>query len=209
MDRAVTDTKRPFGFRLLLCALVVAAVGYLSVDGHHTIKFNLLFPGHVVCANCFAEVDDHITWVHGWPIVTYVRNSFNVAKLNANNRMPPEHYKDPSYRFSSLPVDGSPTLAFSWTGVLLNVAILLFLVSLTWVATSRFDLPPLRFGMRTLLCGTTLFSLLLAFDLLTSRYIYVFASLTIILTVILASLWFLGQNLFQLANASALQRDVE
>ena len=64
-ESAISSSKGTYATRVIVCILVVASIGYLSIDGHQT-KINLLFPGDVF-GNCFAEIDDNITWMHGWP----------------------------------------------------------------------------------------------------------------------------------------------
>ena len=152
MNMPVPANSKSNGTRIIACALLAAAILYLSIDGHHTIKLQILFPGsNRLCVDCFAEIEDSITWLHGWPIVFYIRNSMDIAKLNANNTVAAEHLDDPAYRFGSLPFDNSPTLAFSWLGLCLNIAILILFTIGTWVALSKFKLPPVRFTLRTML----------------------------------------------------------
>ncbi len=81
MSKSEIDfARRDFGMRCCICIVVLLAFLYLSLDGHHT-KINLLFPGSTF-GNPLAEIDDHITWIHGWPVACYVRNSIDTATIN-------------------------------------------------------------------------------------------------------------------------------
>lgn len=163
--------------RVVICVLLVGAIAYLSIDGHQT-KINLLFQGSVF-GDCFAEIDDSITWMHGWPVAFYVRNSLDTVKINGST-VTIDIHNDSTFHYSPWPVDNSPTLAFSWVGLTLNIAFLFALTSATWIAMSSFNLPPIRFRIRTLLITMAVFSFLLAFGLLSSRYLYMFSSLGMI-----------------------------
>ncbi|MDC0935536.1 hypothetical protein OAS39_04555 [Pirellulales bacterium] len=178
MNEPATSTGlERYTTRAVVCVLLVAAIAYLSIDGHQT-KINLLFQGSVF-GNCFAEIEDNITWMHGWPVAFYVRNSLDTVKINGST-VAIDIHNDSTFHYSHWPVDDSPTLAFSWVGLTLDIAFLFALTLATWVAMSSFNLPPIRFRIRTLLGAMAGFSFLLAFGFLSSRYLYMFSSLGMI-----------------------------
>ncbi len=176
-ESAISSSKETYATRVIVCILLLASIGYLSIDGHQT-KFNLLFPGDLF-GNCFAEIDDNITWMHGWPIAYYVRNSLDTLKINSST-VDIDIKHDSTFHFSPWPFDNSPTLAFSWLGFVLNIAFLVALTAATWVALSSFNLPRIQFRIRTLLTVMAVIAFLLAFDLLISRYMYMASSFIMI-----------------------------
>lgn len=180
---------KPYGIRLAACTSLIAAVCYLSVDGHHTFKMNLLFPGKAIAADCFAEVEDNITWLHGWPIVFYVRNSLDIAKYNATNTSPATTPRDPAFQFGSWPFDNSPTLGYSRVGLVLNAAILIALTFGLWAALSRYNMPSIRFRLRTMLVWMSVIAIPIAFKLLESRYVHMFLALGIVACSIAFVAW--------------------
>jgi len=202
-EPAISTSTERYTTRAVVCVLLVAAIAYLSIDGHQT-KINLLFPGSVF-GNCFAEIDDNITWMHGWPVAFYVRNSLDTVKVNSSTVVI-DTKNDSTFHFSPWPIDDSPTLAFSWVGLTLNIAFLVALTSATWVAMSSFSLPPIRFRIRTLLMVMAAFSFLLAFGFLRSRYLYMASSFGMI-SLSIAICCLAGLRVFISQPSTRLLRD--
>lgn len=171
------------GAKLLLCFVLVVALGYLSLDGHHT-GLNLFFQGDLL-GNCFDEIDDNITWLHGWPITCYVRNSLDTVKINRTPRL--IDFSD--YQFSSWPFDAAPLLAFHTVGLILDFVFLIALTAATWQALSCLNLPPIRFGIKTLLGVTAVVAAISAAQGFEHRIFWMFLSFMIVGSALLACGW--------------------
>ena len=167
MDNTTVSQRRSSWFsRLIVCSLLVASLGYLAIDGHQT-KINLLFAGDVF-GKPLGEIEDSITWMHGWPIAFYVRNSLDTVKINSTPGIT-DIYGSAS--FSPWPFDNSPTLAFSWVGLVLDIAFAFAITIATWHSLAALTNQPIQFGIRTLMTVVTLVAILAAFNAFNSRYL--------------------------------------
>ncbi len=177
--------RRNIGMRCCICILVLIAFLYLALDGHHT-KINMLFPGSTF-GNPLDEIDDHITWIHGWPVACYVRNSIDTATINTTPGITDIFAK--GLQFSCFPFDNSPPLAFSTVGLIFDIAVLILLLIGLWMTLRAIRLPRMQFSIRSLMITTALLSLLLATNLLFSRHLLTLLSLFAVCSALLSCLW--------------------
>ena len=177
--------RRNVEMRCCICFLVLIAFLYLALDGHHT-KINLLFTGSTF-GNPLAEINDGITWMHGWPVACYVRNSLDNATINTTPGITDIFAKD--LQFSPFPFDRSPPLAFSAVGLIFDIAVLILLLIGLWMTLRAMRLPRMQFSIRSLMIATALVSLLLATNLLFSRPLLMLLSLLVVCSAILFCLW--------------------
>jgi len=186
MSKSEKDSaRRNFGMRCCICIIVLLAFLYLALDGHHT-KINLLFPGSTF-GNPLNEIDDHITWIHGWPVACYVRNSIDTATINTTPGITDVFAKE--LQFSCFPFDNSPALAFSAVGLMIDVAVLLLLVTGLWMTLRAVQFPRMQFSVLSLMITMAFLSLLLATNLLFSRYLHTLLSFIAVLSTMVFCLW--------------------
>ena len=177
--------RRNVGMRCCICILVLIAFLYLALDGHHT-KINLLFPGSTF-GNPLDEIDDGITWIHGWPVACYVRNSIDTATINTTPGITDIFAKD--LQFSCFPFDNSPPLAFSAVGLIFDIAVLILLLIGLWMTFWAMHLPRMQFSIRSLMIAMAFLSLLLATNLLFSRPLLTLLSFLVVCSAVLFCLW--------------------
>ena len=177
--------RRSFGMRCCICIIVLLAFLYLALDGHHT-KINLLFPGSTF-GNPLDEIDDHITWIHGWPVACYVRNSIDTATISTTPGITDVFARE--LQFSCFPFDISPPLAFSAVGLVIDLAVLLLLMSGLWMTLRAIRIPRMQFSVRSLMITMACLSLLLATNLLFSRYLYMLLSCMVVFAAVIFCLW--------------------
>jgi len=177
--------RRNFGMRCCICIVVLLAFLYLALDGHHT-KINLLFPGSTF-GNPLDEIDDHITWIHGWPVACYVRNSIDTATINTTPGITDIFATE--LQFSCFPFDNSPPLAFSAVGLMIDLAVLLLLVTGLWMTLRAIRIPHMQFSVRSLMITMAFLSLLLATNLLFSRYLHMLLSCMVVFAAVIFCLW--------------------
>jgi hypothetical protein len=187
MSNSEMDFARPnVGMRCCICIVVLISFVYLALDGHHT-KTTLLFPGGSIVGNPLREIDDHITWIHGWPVACYIRNSIDTATINTTPGITDIFAKE--LQFSCFPFDNSPPLAFSAVGLVFDVAVLILLLIGLWLTLRAVRLPRMQFSIRSLMIATAFLALLLATNLLFSRILLTLVCFLVVCSAVLFCLW--------------------
>ncbi|MDP7016464.1 MAG: hypothetical protein QGG36_11730 [Pirellulaceae bacterium] len=185
MSNEMDSPPPSLGKRCCICLLVLSAFLYLALDGHHT-KANLLFPGDIL-GNPLREIDDNITWMHGWPVACYVRNSLDTVTINSTPGLIDTHAKE--LQFSCFPFDDSPPLAFSAVGLIIDSGALILLLTGLWMTLRTTRIPRIQFSVRSLLITMAVFSLLLATKLLFFRPLLALLAFLAVSAAVLFCLW--------------------